>query len=46
MIVVRFGLWRTAKVRDCRAFSFRRTEKIVTRRLALVPLVAFVCRAS
>jgi hypothetical protein len=30
----------------CCAFCSRRTAKVVPRRLALVPLVAFVCRAS
>jgi hypothetical protein len=30
----------------CRAFCSRRTTKVVPRRLAPVPLVAFVCRAS
>jgi hypothetical protein len=41
VIAVRFGLWRTAKVRDCRAFFFRCTTKIVIRRLAPAPSVAF-----
>jgi hypothetical protein len=30
----------------CRAFCSQRTTKVVPRRLAPVPLVAFVCRAS
>jgi hypothetical protein len=46
VIAVRFGPWCTAKVRDCRAFSFRRTAKIVTRRLAPAPSVVFFCLAS
>jgi hypothetical protein len=41
VIAVRFGLWRTAKVRDYHAFFFRRTTKIVTRRLTPAPSVAF-----
>jgi hypothetical protein len=41
VIAVRFGLWRTAKVRDYRVFFFRRTAKIVTRRLTPAPSVAF-----